>query len=345
MAADKALKNRFALFAPTLVNLRRLFQFAFLVLFFVLLVRTTLVGENDTEPWAKFFFNIDPLVLIATLLASHAVLSGMLLALITVALTLLFGRFFCGWLCPVGATFNLVSWARKAPLPNLIRRGTWNQWQKAKYLLLTGLLVSALAGLNLVGVFDPFSLFYRTMATSVYPAFQWGTEQLFTWLYYADPGIGPVRVTLISEPIYSVLRDFVLTNQPLAYSGGVLLGVVFVFLVVLALFHFRFWCRYLCPLGALLGAFSKTGRIQLKLDSERCDDCKLCVAYCPGACDPHLSGRWKKEECYLCFTCRDQCPTGAISFHWKLGSESKELVAALPPHRSAKQKSGKNDGS
>ncbi len=333
MAADLSSKSRFAAFAPTLVNLRRVFQFAFLVLFFVLLIRTTLVGENGTEPWAEFFFNIDPLILIATWFASHTIAAGMLLALITVGLTLLLGRFFCGWVCPVGATFNIISWARRNKLPNLIRTGTWNQWQKSKYLLLTSLLVSALAGLNLAGIFDPFSLFYRTMATSVYPAFQWGVERLFTWLYYTDPGIGPVRVTLISEPIYSFLREYVLTNQALGYSGGVVIGVVFVFLAVLALFHFRFWCRYICPLGALLGTFAKTGRIRLALDTESCNDCKLCVAYCPGACDPHLSGRWKKEECYLCLTCRDQCPQNAISFDLELGGRSIEI---LPPKKLGK---------
>jgi polyferredoxin len=344
LAADRVSKSRFAVFSPSLVNVRRLSQFLFLVLFFVLLIRTTLVGEDDTEPWATFFFDIDPLILLSTLFASHAVLSGMLLALVTVALTLLLGRFFCGWVCPVGATFNIVSWARKAPLPKLIKTGTWNQWQKSKYLLLTALLVSALAGLNLAGVFDPFSLFYRTMATSVYPAFQWGAEQFFGWLYYTDPGIGPVRVTLISEPIYGVLRDYVLTNQPLAYAGGVLIGILFVFLVVMALFHFRFWCRYLCPLGALLGVFSKTGRIHLNLNNDRCNDCKMCVAFCPGACDPHLSGRWKKEECYLCFTCRDLCPSAAISFDIKLGDNTKELVGPTNATGHTESTVGNNHG-
>jgi len=344
LAASKASKGRFAAFAPSLVNLRRLSQFLFLVLFFVILIRTTLVGEDDTEPWATFFFDIDPLILLSSLFASHAVLSGMLLALVTVALTLLLGRFFCGWVCPVGATFNLVSWARKAPVPKLIKTGVWNQWQKSKYLLLTALLVSSLAGLNLAGVFDPFSLFYRTMATSVYPAFQWGAEQLFAWIYYTDPGIGPVRLTLASEPIYGVLRDYVLSNQPLAYSGGVLIGIVFVFLVVMALFHFRFWCRYLCPLGALLGVFSKTGRMHLKLDGERCNECKMCVAYCPGACDPHLAGRWKKEECYLCLTCRDLCPSGAISFDAKIGNKTTQLIGPNKATGHSESKDGQNDG-
>ncbi len=318
----------------SLVNVRRLVQGLFLVLFLILLVRTTLVGENDTEPWATFFFDIDPLVLLSTWLATGGVQAGMLLALVTLVLTFLLGRFFCGWICPVGTTFNIVSWARKMPVVRLIRTGVWTRWQHSKYLLLVGLLAAALCGLNLAGVFDPFSFFYRTMATSIYPAFAWGTEQFFTWLYYTDPGIGPVRVTLVSEPVYAFLRDHMLPHEPVAYFGGVLIGFVFLLLVVMALFHFRFWCRYVCPLGALLGTCAKTGRVELRLDETKCADCNMCVAWCPGACDPHLAGRWKKEECYLCFTCRDQCSEQAITFHWRWGRSSRLLV---PPVRTGEE--------
>jgi polyferredoxin len=311
-----------------LANVRRIVQGGFLLLFLLLLVRTTLVGENGTEPWAGLFFDLDPLVLLSSWLASGGILPGMLLALVTVGLTLLLGRFFCGWVCPVGTTFNIISWARRMPAARLIRTGVWNRWQHSKYLLLTGLLVAALCGLNLAGVFDPFSFFYRTVSTSLYPAFARGTEQFFTWLYNTDPGIGPVRITLVSEPVYALLRAHVLPHEPVAYFGGVLIGFTFLLLVVLALFHFRFWCRYLCPLGALLGTCSKAGRIELRMDEAKCAECNLCVAWCPGACDPHLPGRWKKEECYLCFTCRDQCTEQAITFHWTWGKESRLLVPA-----------------
>jgi polyferredoxin len=320
----------------TWANARRVVQGLFLALFLIVLIRTTLIGEDDTAPLATFFFDIDPLAFLATWIASGSVLPGMFLALITVGLTLLLGRFFCGWVCPMGTTFNLISVGAKRPPAHLIRTGTWNQWQKSKYLLLIGLLAAALTGLHLAGIFDPISLLYRTVATSIYPALVWASHQLFTWLYFADPGIGPVRVTLISEPIYSFLRAWVLTPQPVAYVGGVLIGAFFIGLSVLAMSHFRFWCRYICPLGGLLGACSKTTRIELRLDSNKCEQCNMCVAYCPGACDPHLAGRWKKEECYFCFTCREQCPDGAISFHWKWGGKSREIIPPLTPGQAPK---------
>lgn len=320
----------------SLVNLRRLSQFLFLSLFLVLFLGTTLVGENDTGPLAKFFLQIDPLVLIATFISSGSILPGMLLALIVVALTLFLGRVFCGWICPLGTTFNMISSFRGGKLAEKIRTGKWSKWHKSKYLLLTCLLVAALCGLHVVGIFDPIPLFYRTLATSIYPAFVWGADQLFTWLYNWDPGIGPVRITLISEPIYSFLRAHLLTYEPIAFTGGVLVGLFFAFLAALAVVRFRFWCKYICPLGALLGLCSKVSRIEVHNDPEACINCNLCVPYCHGGCDPHLAGEWKQQECFVCFNCRDQCPAGAVSFRWNWFGQRSILAKPLPPRKGKK---------
>ncbi|MFH1741155.1 MAG: 4Fe-4S binding protein, partial [bacterium] len=330
-------------FSMSIINLRRLVQILFLALFLFLFLQTTLVGENETVAWPTFFFDIDPLVFVSTYIASGSVLQRMWLALIVVGLTLLLGRVFCGWICPLGTLFNFISACRKSPLARWIQTGTWDRWQKAKYLLLVGLLVAALCGLHLVGIFDPLPLLYRTVATSIYPALDWGVEEIFTWLYATDPGIGPVRVTVVSEPVYAFLRAHLLTPKPTAYDGGVLIGALFILLAVLALIRFRFWCRYICPLGALLGLCSKFSKVELHNDIQQCDHCKLCVAFCHGACDPHLADDWKKQECMLCFNCREQCPHGAISFRWSWFGQSKQIIPPCPPQKIKKKIESQND--
>ncbi len=310
--------------------LRRFSQGFFLFLFIWLFLRTTLIGENEVRSIGRLFLDLDPLVLLTTFLASGTVLKGMLLALLTVALTLVLGRVFCSWVCPLGTTFNLVSWLRREPARERLRTGVWNRWMRSKYLVLIGVLAAALTGLHLGGILDPIPLFYRTMTTSVYPAFVWGTDTLFTWFYNWDPGVGAVRITLLTEPVYAFLRDHALPYDPIVYRGGVLIGLFFTGLIGLALLRFRFWCRYVCPLGALLGVVAKVMRIEVHNDPELCINCNACVLDCHGACDPHLPGEWKREECFVCFNCRDRCPVGAISFRWRLFGRVRTLLGPLP---------------
>jgi polyferredoxin len=63
----------------------------------------------------------------------------------------------------------------------------------------------------------------------------------------------------------------------------------------------RFFCRVLCPLGALLGVLSRYTWWRIERDRERCDHCTLCATNCEGACDPHKELR--KSECFVCFNC------------------------------------------
>jgi len=310
--------------------LRRISQGFFLFLFVAIFLRTTLIGEDDTSGLASLFLDLDPLVLLTTFLASGTIVKGMLLALITVAITLLLGRVFCSWVCPLGTTFNLVSWLRREPAKSRLRTGVWNRWMRSKYLVLIAVLAAALTGLHLAGILDPIPLFYRTMTTSIYPAFVWGTDTLFTWLYNWDPGIGAIRITLLSEPVYAFLRAHALPYDPIVFRGGVLVGLFFTGLAGLALVRFRFWCRYICPLGALLGICAKAMPLEVHNDPDLCIDCGACVLDCHGGCDPHLPGKWKQEECFVCFNCRDRCPVEAISFRWRLLGRTHTLLPPLP---------------
>lgn len=266
---------------------------------------------------AELYFLLDPLVMVTTLLASRAVPLLLLLSSITLVLTAVFGRFFCGWICPLGAIHASVSALRNDSAYDLVQREKWSPWNRWKYYVLIGMLVGALFGANWIGVLDPFSLLYRTTFTVIGPAMRGAVEDGSTAVYQSDPHIGPVHATAATEPVYRFFRDHVFAANRQAYHGGVLISVLFAITVALNFYRKRFWCRYLCPLGALLGVAAWRPWLRLKTCGETCTECGLCRVNCQGAASPDEPGEWRSSECFLCLNCTAKCNWDAISFSVK----------------------------
>ena len=91
---------------PGPVGWRRLAQWGFFVLFLVLFVKTDYSGVDELHGAVNLLFRIDPLLALTAMLAARTVVVLMLPALATVALTLVFGRAFCGWVCPMGTLID-----------------------------------------------------------------------------------------------------------------------------------------------------------------------------------------------------------------------------------------------
>jgi polyferredoxin len=305
------------------VWLRRLSQTAFALLFLYLFVQAVYMPINRTGKGVKLFFELDPLVLLSTWIGTHQIAAGLLLSLVTLGVTLIAGRWFCGWVCPFGALHNLLTSWRRTPAKQRIAVGGYSSWQKSKYYILAAVLVGAAFGLNLVGWFDPFSFLYRSVAVVLFPAANDATREIFTWLYQADPGVGKLRVTVASEPVYEVLRRNVLAAAQPHYYGSFLLALLFVAVVFLNLYRARFWCRYICPLGALLGLAGKNPLVRLKRNEEACNNCGLCTSDCQGGANPATPEAWKPSECFYCWNCRSACPHQAISFSIGPAKEDK----------------------
>src|ERR1019366_1420174 len=163
----------------TLPRLRRLSQTLFLGLFLVLLYKTEfrgslLAGGLEFRPPypVRAFLETDPLIAIANALATHALYRGLLWSLAILIPTLLLGRFFCGWICPLGTLNHMVGNIRsgKKAGRQRIASNRYKEWQSSKYYLLFALLVAAFFGSALVGIFDPVALTVRSLALSILPA-------------------------------------------------------------------------------------------------------------------------------------------------------------------------------
>jgi polyferredoxin len=82
-------------------------------------------------------------------------------------------------------------------------------------------------------------------------------------------------------------------------------------LIILAVLSFvikNFWCRYLCPYGALLGALSWLSPLKVTRNPSSCIDCKLCTKACPSSIKVHTAKRVWSDECMSCYACVESCP-------------------------------------
>ncbi|MGQ9921599.1 MAG: 4Fe-4S binding protein, partial [Desulfobacca sp.] len=182
VAPERAPAARFPLPVPWRgwVLIRRLSQLLFLLLFLILFLQSTYQGEDRLKWPVDLFFRFDPLLLLGHALATGSIFTPLLLSLLFLVLTLVVGRFFCGWVCPLGTTLDGCRrlWRRTTPDPPLVFR-----LRRVKYYVLFFLLGAALLHLNLVGLLDPLSLLFRTLATVIYPGLSYGLEEAFARAY------------------------------------------------------------------------------------------------------------------------------------------------------------------
>ncbi|HXX80516.1 MAG TPA: 4Fe-4S binding protein, partial [Thermodesulfovibrionales bacterium] len=274
-------------------NLRRTSQGIFLVIFLFLFIQTESKGNDLLGYPVKIFLDFDPLILTTTALSAHTAAKAFYLSLIMIVVSFTLGRVFCGWVCPLGTLNNMVGSLKKrrherAPM----------DWYRVKYYVLVFILVSSVFTLQLVGILDPLSLLIRSFSVSVYPLFNYGVRAFFDTIYHLDIK----GVVDISEFIYSFLKKSILSFQQPFYNQAAFIGGLFFLVLGLNLLEKRFWCKYLCPLGAFLGILSRFSLLKRSV-SEECTSCGACATVCQGNASPDIENKWRDTECLYCWNC------------------------------------------
>lgn len=291
-------------------RLRILTQTVFFLLFFILLMKTRYPGEDYLNTTVERFFHFDPLILTATLLASRTLYAALLLSLITVAATLFFGRFVCGWICPLGSIHQFFSFIfKKSKILKPKRDDTASL--APKYLILLIVLAAAAFSVNLAGYLDPLSFLYRSSAVFLSPLLNMFLSHTIELSYWSG-------LKSLGQNLNQLSGNLTLNS---VFQNALVIGIVFLGVLLLNAYKERFWCRYLCPAGALLGFLSRFNLFKLKIDREKCINCHLCSIHCQTNARPYPEGEWRSSECIYCETCAAICPTAAISFPLKWQAE------------------------
>ncbi|MDR2573006.1 MAG: 4Fe-4S binding protein [Desulfovibrio sp.] len=294
-------------------------QAASLVFFWLLLL-----GTVWPEAWlpvdTDFFLQMDPLAAVLAPLAGREWTAALLPGIAILALSLAAGRFFCGWLCPFGATLTFARrllWG-KAPAAGGENGGSGTggagRTRNIKFLALALMFGAALAGVNDFYWGTPIPLITRFYALLIHPVL----------LLLAQLGLTS------GQPLFAALDLPSLRYLDLSarrFDGLYFLLVFFGLLLWLERRQPRFWCRCLCPAGALLALVSQRPLFRRRVG--RCSRCSRCARFCPmGAIDPQTM-QTRHRECIACRACVAACPTRAVTFApWKGHAE-------IPPERTA----------
>lgn len=268
-----------------LSKLRRFILLGIIVLFFLQFLRIKVLVGGLTGSLAVWFVKlIDVFAYFESLIASRDFTTTAFWAVLpVVAIYLIFGRAFCGWVCPMDFLFEMVDKMRgdrQWAIGDRIKRIS----PKIGYPIAAALLI--VSGLMNIPFFTSYlshlTNFFRLLTGSVFLAFK-----------------------LPVEPIV------------LAYSGGTI-----ILLLGLEYFFPRLWCRVLCPVGKTYGLFNKASLLKLKFMEGECGECNLCDQMCymkvkiarnidrPGLRD---------TNCIYCGRCAEGCETKGRLIKMKIG--------------------------
>ena len=264
-------------------------------LFMVLYQRLTLTSAPTFTSWLLIF---DPVLAAGQFVQRNLIVLVIGGPVLLLASTLIFGRSFCGWVCPMGTLLDLIRplafWQKRKSLKP--GRGWFaaNRNSLLRYYLLALILGASLVSMRYLGWLDPLVTFHR------------GSTSIMNML------VGPGA----------------------SWTAAVgTLFLAFTVLTTLELWQPRFWCRNLCPFGALLGLVSRFSLLRRTVSSSACTGCRLCERACPMNALSVGVDQTDYSQCTFCMECTNACAQDGIHF----GFQQPRLP--LPSESSAKKMS------
>ncbi len=213
-------------------------------------------------------------------------------------LTLLSGRSYCSFLCPLGIIQDLSS--------RIFKRKKYifmKEMRAVRYTILAvTAAVTAVWGSLLLVWLDPYSLFGRFMGNFL--------NKFILALNNAAAEF------LLNHNIFSLYS----VNGSPGTVFSVIVSAVPVFLIIIVASRYgRLYCNTVCPVGTFLGIVSRFSVVKIGINSDTCLHCGICDRSCKSSCIDSAEGLVDFTRCVSCFNCVSMCPNGSISFERRYG--------------------------
>jgi len=295
-----------------LILTKRISQSLFFILFVYILWSTTYPLKSSISP--EIIFKLDPLVLLIISLSEKLILAGIISSLIMLVLALFLGRFFCGWVCPLGSIIDFSGRDNKGVIFSDNRN---KSARKAKFVILGIIFFLAILGMQVVWVFDPLVIAARFVSLNFIPAATFAIEGFFSWVIRTFQLYGPLY------DFYRSLKGSFLGVKVYYFSHALVIFAYFLAIFIAGYKLKRSWCRIVCPLGAMYALIARFSLFQRRI--QNCNYCLKCKSACRmGAIKDDLS--YDKGECILCMDCVYNCPQKITRFSfigWGFPLENK----------------------
>ena len=231
---------------------------------------------------------------------------------ILLVLTLLFGRVYCSVICPLGVMQDIISWIHgKTKKKNRFRFSYSPAINWLRYGVLALFIVALVAGLHsLVALVAPYSAYGRIASNLLAPVYQLGNN-FFAW----------IAERAGSYAFYST-EVWIRSGATFAVAAA-----TFAVVAVLAWKHGRTWCNTICPVGSVLGLFSRFSVFAPVIDTEKCRNCGLCGKQCKSSCINMKEHEIDYSRCVACMDCIETCKEGAIHYACRYGKKGSPSPA------------------
>lgn len=264
----------------------------FIVLMLAFIDFTGLISHWIFEPFLSLQFI--PSILKFLVMGGMVALGFVIILLITI----LFGRFYCSAICPLGIMQDIISRIARKFRKRKINRYS-QPYTLTRYIILGIVVLSLFTGsIFLLNLLDPYSLFGKIWSGIFRPIVIFTNDSISGLLEYFS--------------IY-VLFPHGVKNANLALVAFA--SAMLLFIILLASFRGRLYCNLICPVGTFLGLISKFSIFKIKIDKTSCNRCGKCSTVCKSECIDVKNQEVDFTRCVSCYNCIGVCPEKGIKYY------------------------------